>query len=84
MVADDGYQFLQCVTPESVCKDSKTVHARLRARTETCNTRLKLINLLSNTFRHNVRSYGKDFYAVAKLMALTIGREDSLPTVNKN
>lgn len=48
------------------------MHARIRARHETCNAQLKYINILQDSFRQKLTFHGTVFHAVARLVALTI------------
>lgn len=84
LVSDSGYQFLQCVTPDRVYEGEKTVHARLRARHNTCNARLKFSDILNYTSSHNVCGHGMVFHAVAKLIVWKISRERPSFTIKKD
>lgn len=50
VVADKVHRHHTCVTPENVRAEETSVHARVRARHETCNARLKYVNVLSHSF----------------------------------
>lgn len=83
-VAENGYQFTQRVTPDIVCGEEMTVHAHMRAWHEASIARLKVFNILNQTFRCNVCSHETVFHAVTKLTALMVSRDASLIIINKD
>lgn len=71
-VADSGYQHQKCISPSNVSCEQRAIHARIRARHESCNAQLKYFNILQDEFGHNFKKHGTVFHAVAKLVVFMI------------
>lgn len=55
VVTDGAYQHVKCITPDNVGVSQKSLHPRILARHKSCNAQLKYFNVVSHTFRHNVK-----------------------------
>ena len=67
VVADSGYNDSKFEKNPTLF--GHTLSARIRARHETCNKRLKTFNCLTPGFRHNIKEkHGLCFHAVAVIL----------------
>lgn len=72
VVADNGYHQISCVTPNTVVNGEKEMHKRLRVCHKSCNACLKVFIVLNCTFNQCIARHNAVFYAVAKIVALSI------------
>lgn len=72
---DKGYKDNKCVTPDLVPIHLKYYIAKLRARHETFNGRLKRFGVLKTPFRHSLEFHGTCFYAVAVITQISLLHE---------
>ncbi len=74
--ADDGYRGhpnkVKCSLNNIAPAEKLAMQARVRARHETINGRLKNWGILAQVFRHDIRCHGEVFRACAVLTQLTI------------
>lgn len=78
VVANNGYVCDKCINSESVRYIDKVAYARIRARHESCNARIKSFSIIKQTFRNCVQNHFVVFHAVSKLVALMIETEEPL------
>ena len=74
--ADDGYRGhadkIKCPQNDANPPENLEMQGRVRARHETLNGRLKNWGILSQVFRHDIRSHGEVFRACAVVTQLAI------------
>lgn len=78
VIADRGYRHVSCVYTFG---ENDIFCARVRARHETCNRRLKEFGVLSQRFRHRLTRHVDCFYAVANAVhvSMTTGETSLFP-----
>jgi hypothetical protein len=83
--ADDGYRGhpnkVKCPLNDIAPAEKLAMQARVRARHETINGRLKNWGILSQVFRHDIRRHGEVFRACAVLTQLTLEQGEPLFSV---
>ncbi len=83
--ADDGYcghpNKVKCPVNDITPAEKLAVQARVRARHETINGRLKNWGILSQVFRHDICRHGEVFWACVVLTQLTIEQGEPLFSV---
>ena len=73
VIADAGYRGdNRVISPSGLNNFSARLHSLIRARHETLNARLKIFNVLSHVFRHNIMKHSMCFHAVANIVQLEI------------
>lgn len=72
VIDDESYCSKNCVKPQHVGSLERVVHSRLHAQNESCNARIRYLNLLQHGFGHGMACRRDVFHAVEKLVALPI------------
>jgi len=84
--ADDGYRGhadkVKCPLNDISPPEKTAMQARVRARHETFNGRLKNWGILSQVFRHDICRHGEVFRACVVLTQLTIEQGEALFSVD--
>jgi len=75
VIADSGYGDLRCMQPPLRNHPKYETYARIRARHEVVNKRLKQFAVLTRTFRHRRSFHGVCFRAVANITVLILQEE---------
>lgn len=69
---------INSITLYKIENGEEAVQSCSRALHKTRNARLNVFNILNSTFMHNIGRPNLDFYAAAKLVALSFQFKDSL------
>lgn len=67
VIADSGYPDTRCIHLPSESDPTYRAVARIRARHEIANKRLKHFSVLKNKFRHSLDLHGDCFFAVLNI-----------------
>lgn len=74
-ISDNGYADERCIQPPGQAHPNHSSFARVRARHENMNRRLKQFGVLSQRFRHDISKHKFCFIAVANLTNLTLAED---------
>ena len=75
VIADNGYTYEQCIQPPGNLHPHHKVLAKIRARHEILNKRLKQFRVLKLNFRHDLSLHRYCFFAVLNIRQLNIEEE---------
>ena len=85
VIADGGYKGDdRIVTPSGLNNVVSRMRAVCRACHENVNAKLKIFEVLSKKYRHNLKQHPTCFHAVANIVQAQLLIEDSLFTINNN
>lgn len=76
--ANSGYKHPPCLHPTGLHENQNVCHARVRARHENVNGRLKHFNAITRTFRHDKNLHGLVFHAIVQLTYLMLSTSEPL------
>ena len=83
LLADGGYRGDErIITPDGLNNSVSRIRSVCRARHENINARLKNFNVLSDTYRHNLKKHPMCFHAVANIVQAELLIEDTLFKIN--
>lgn len=74
-IGDSGYTDTRCIQPPGTQHPMNVTLARIRARHETVNKRLKQFSVLRQRFRHDIARHGDCFFAVLNITHLMLQEE---------
>lgn len=77
VIGDLGYNHYKFITPHTHPQTAR-LQKNIRSRHETVNSRLKAFKVLSTPFRHDISKHLLCFYAVAKIVQMSIITDEPL------